>query len=341
MTALVRAIEAAGDRTATTLALSAKRPPHDLQRQLRPALRWLIARLTAAGDAPATPIPVVAQEYLDRLRSQLLRELAAAEALDGYDVVRVMTLLEQLSEAWKQTDRGKFMACLTGSESSSAVVAIAHDMRSPLSSILILVDSLRRGPRAAENAITERQLGLIYGAAQGLATLASDLIDAARGAEHFEGDARPFSVIEIMHSVSAIVRPIAEEKGLQLNLEHQLSDGRIGHSTSLHRVLLNLTSNALRYTDTGAVTLGCRESSPGCMEFWVHDTGGGLPPSVQATLFDAFRPEQIALRFSSAGLGLATVRALLAAMGTTLRVATSQQHGTTLSFGLELPPSPR
>ena len=341
VTTLIRAIEAAADRTASTVALSAKRPRHDLQQQLRPAVRWLIARLTAARDAPTEPIPVIAQEYLDRLRSHLLRELAAAEMVNGCDVVRVMTLLEQLSEAWKRTDRGKFMACLTGSESSSAVVAIAHDMRSPLSSILILVDSLRRGPGAAGNPITERQLGLIYGAAHGLATLSSDLIDAARGAEHFEGDARPFSVIETMHSVGAIVQPIAEEKGLQLNIQHQLTDGRIGHSTSLHRVLLNLTSNALRYTDTGAVTLGCRESSPGRLEFWVHDTGGGLPPTVQATLFDAFRPEQIALRFSSAGLGLATVRALLAAMGATLRVETSQHCGTTLSFGLELPPSPR
>ena len=341
MIALVRAIEAAGARTAKAIALTAKRPPEDVQRQLRPAVRWLIARLDGPSDAPATPIPVVAQEYLDRLRSHLLRELAAGEVLDGCDVVRVMDLLEQLSEAWKQTDRGKFMACLTGSESSTAVVAIAHDMRSPLSSILILVDSLRRGRGAAGNPITERQLGLIYGAAQGLATLASDLIDAARGAEHFERDARPFSVIETMHSVGAIVQPIAEEKGLDLHIEHQLTDARIGHATSLHRVLLNLTSNALRYTDSGSVTLGCRESSAARLEFWVHDTGGGLPPSVQETLFDAFRPEQIALRFSSAGLGLATVRALLGAMGTTLRVETSAVRGTTLSFGLELPPSPR
>ena len=211
------------------------------------------------------------------------------------------------------------------------MVAIAHDIRSPLSSILILLESLRRGRFASRDQITERQLGLIYGATQGLATLASDLIDAARGDERLEGDARPFSIIETMHSVGSIVQPIAEEKGLQL---------RIGHSSPLHRVLLNLTSNALRYTDRGSVTLGCRDISSARVEFWVQDTGGGLPPAVERTLFDAFRPEQIALRFSSAGLGLATVRALLSSMKSSLRVDTSCS-GTRLSFELDLLPSPR
>jgi signal transduction histidine kinase len=338
--ALVRGIHAAANCTCRGIALTSKRSLNDVQRQLAPAVRWLISRVESEMGSEQ-PTPIVAQEYVDRLRSHLVRELSACEVLDGRDVVRVLGLLEQLSDAWKQTDRGKFMARLTGSESASAVVAIAHDIRSPLSSILILVESLRRGRGAINNPIQERQLGLIYGATQGLTTLASDLIDAARGEELVEDDARPFSLVEIMHSVGAIVQPIAEEKGLQLNLTNPETDARIGHAAALHRVLLNLTSNALRYTDTGSVTLGCREREKDNVEFWVQDTGRGLPRKVQETLFDAFRPEQVALRFSSAGLGLATVRALLAAMSSDLRVDTSPERGTRLSFELYLPPSPR
>lgn len=252
-----------------------------------------------------------------------------------------MSLLEQLSDAWKQTDRGKFMACLTGSESASALVAIAHDIRSPLSSILILVDSLRRGRAAATRAIQERQLGLIYGAAHALATLASDLIDAARGEELLTGAPRPFSLSETLQSVEAIVRPIAEEKGLHLVVDVSGVDARIGHAAPLHRILLNLTTNSLRYTDTGSVTVGCSELTPSRVQFWVRDTGIGLPPKVQETLFDAFRPEQTSLRFSSSGLGLATVRALLAVMHGSLHVETAEGEGTRLSFDLVLPPSPR
>lgn len=337
---LVRGIRAAAARASDNIAASAKRAPEDVGRQLTPVVRWLVSRLENRGGEESEKPPVIAREYVDRLRAQLVRELSNCDSLDGRDVVLAMGLLEQLSEAWKQTDRGRFMAYLTGSESASAVVAIAHDIRSPLSSILILLESLRRGRFASRDSITERQLGLIYGATQGLATLASDLIDAARGDEQFEGDARAFSIIETMHSVGSIVQPIAEEKGLELRIEHPATDARIGHSSPLHRVLLNLTSNALRYTETGTVTLGCRDVSRTRVEFWVQDTGGGLPAAVQRTLFDAFRPEQIALRFSSAGLGLSTVRALLSAMKATLRVETSS-CGTRLSFELELQPSPR
>lgn len=342
VTALVQGLEAAARTTCQSVARSVKRSPEDVQQQLGPVVRWLTSRLEGrANGAQDAACPIVAQEYVDRLRSCLVRDLAECETIDGRDIVRLMQLLEQLSEAWKQTDRGKFMARLTGSESASAVVAIAHDIRSPLSSILILVDSLRRGRGALTNPIQERQLGLIYGATQGLTTLASDLIDAARGDELVEGEARPFSLVETMHSVETIVQPIAEEKGLELTIVVPITDARVGYSTALHRVLLNLTSNALRYTETGSVTLGCREVSTTSIEFWVQDTGRGLPPRVQKTLFDAFRPEDVSLRFSSAGLGLATVRALLAAMGSALRVETSATRGTRLSFDLILPPSPR
>lgn len=340
ISALVRGIEAAASRAADSIAASARRTPEDIRRQYTPAVCWLVSRITCrSGEAVAEP-PTIAREYVDRLRTQLVRELSVCDCLDGRDVARAIGLLDELAEAWKKSDRGQFMAYLTGSESASAVVAIAHDIRSPLSSILILLESLRRGKFASKDPIRERQLGLIYGATQGLATLASDLIDAARGEEQFEGDARPFSIAETMHSVGSIVQPIAEEKGLQLRIEHSAADARIGHSTQLHRVLLNLTSNALRYTESGSVSLGCRELSASAVEFWVQDTGGGLPPAVQRTLFDAFRPEQIALRFSSAGLGLSTVRALLSSMRSSLRVETSSS-GTMLSFELELQPTPR
>lgn len=339
---LTEGIRVAAARTVESIAVSAKRAPDDVQRQLEPAVRWLMEGIRSGSctDAHGAP-PVIAQLYVDRLRSHVIRELATCETLAGRDAIRLMDLLEQLSEAWKQTDRGRFMSRLTGSEGASAVVAIAHDIRSPLASILILVDSLRRGRGAVNNPIQERQLGLIYGATQGLATLASDLIDAARGEELAAGAPRAFSLVETMRSVESIVQPIAEEKGLVLNIEPAAGDARVGYAAPLHRVLLNLTSNALRYTDTGSVTLGSREISPARVEFWVQDTGRGLPPNVLNTLFDAFRPEQTALRFSSSGLGFATCRALLAVMNSALRVETSREHGTRLSFELLLPPSPR
>ena len=80
-------------------------------------------------------------------------------------------------------------------------------------------------------------------------------------------------------------------------------------------MLLNLTTNALRYTERGSVSIGCTEHSPTLVEFWIEDTGRGIPDNVLAMLFDGFRPGSVGIRFSSAGLGLAICRNLLEKMG--------------------------
>src|SRR5438045_6046146 len=127
------------------------------------------------------------------------------------------------------------------------------------------------------NPVRERQLGLIYGAAFGLSTTVSNLIAAARGDGLVQGQPTPFSVSETLHSVSSIVQPMCEEKGIPLGMEFPETDARIGHPSAIQQALLNLTSNALRYTDAGAVAMGCSEGSPDRVEFWVEDTGPGIP----------------------------------------------------------------
>ena len=70
----------------------------------------------------------------------------------------------------------------------------------------------------------------------------------------------PFSVSETMHSVSAIVQPMCEEKGIPLGMEFPEHDARVGHGSAIQQALVNLTSNALRYTDAGWVAMGCSEA---------------------------------------------------------------------------------
>jgi signal transduction histidine kinase len=115
-------------------------------------------------------------------------------------------------------------------------------------------------------------------------------------------------------------------------------DGRVGYPSAINRVLLNLTTNALRYTDSGSVSIGCTEHSDQWVEFFVQDTGRGIPDSVLAMLFDGFRPGSVGIRFSSAGLGLAICRTLLEAMGSALKVETAPEEGTRFSFKIDLAP---
>ena len=333
---LLRALELAADRTATTIALGTKQTSVEVRERLNEVIGWLSAGLRNKSPESTPVPPVIAREYVSTLKANFLSELTTATDLNANEVVRTLIRLDDAEEAWRRTDRGKFISRLTGADCADAVVAIAHDIRSPLCSILLLVDALRHSEKAAANPIRERQLGLIYGAAFGLSTTVSNLIGAARGEGLVQGQPMPFSVSETMHSVSAIVQPMCEEKGIPLGMEFPESDARVGHASAIQQALVNLASNALRYTDAGWVAMGCSEISGERVEFWVEDTGPGIPDDVLERLCYGFPPEGVKLRFSSAGLGLAIVRTLVEAMGSTLQVD-SGSDGTRFSFVLSLP----
>ncbi len=333
---LVRALELAADRTATTIAYGTRQTRCEVRERLNEVVNWLITSLRNKAQDSAPIPPVIAREYVSTLKVNFLSELAVTPDLNANEVVGTLIKLDEAEDAWRRTDRGKFISRLTGADCADAVVAIAHDIRSPLCSILLLVDALRRAEKTSPNAIRERQLGLIYGAAFGLSTTVSNLIGAARGDGLVQGQPMPFSVSETMHSVSTIVQPMCEEKGIPLGVEFPENDARVGHASAIQQALLNLVSNALRYTDAGSVAMGCSELSPDRVEFWVEDTGPGIPDEVLERLCYGFPPEGVKLRFSSAGLGLAIVRTLVEAMGSTLQVDTSSE-GTRFSFVLSLP----
>ena len=333
---LVRALEMAADRTATTIAHGTKQTRCEVRERLNEVVNWLIWSLSNKAQESAPVPPVIAREYVSTLKVNFLSELAATPDLSANEVVRTLIKLDEAEDAWRRTDRGKFISRLTGVDCADAVVAIAHDIRSPLCSILLLVDALRRAEKSTPNPIRDRQLGLIYGAAFGLSTTVSNLIGAARGDGLVQGQPMPFSVSETMHSVSTIVQPMCEEKGIPLGIEFPENDVRIGHAAGIQQSLLNLASNALRYTDAGTVAMGCSELSADRVEFWVEDTGPGVPDEVLERLCYGFPPEGVKLRFSSAGLGLAIVRTLVEAMGSTLQVDTGTE-GTRFSFVLSLP----
>src|SRR4051812_5786742 len=332
---LIGALRIAADRTATAIAHGTKQTRLEVRERLTEVICWVIGSLQTREGTSKVP-PVIAREYVSTLKLNFLAELAATTDLNANEVIRTLIRLDEAEDAWKRTDRGKFIARLTGADCADAVVAIAHDIRSPLGSILLLVDSLRRAERSSPNPVRERQLGLIYGAAFGLSTTVSNLIAAARGDGLVQGKPAPFSVSEMMHSVSDIVQPMCEEKGIPLGMEFADHDARIGYASAIQQALLNLTSNALRYTDAGSVAMGCSEVVGDRVEFWVEDTGPGIPDDVLERLCYGFPPEGVKLRFSSAGLGLAIVRTLVEAMGSTLQVD-SGNDGTRFSFVLTLP----
>ncbi len=206
--------------------------------------------------------------------------------------------------------------------------------------MLLLTETLQRGQSGPLNSVQQRQLGIIRTGAMGLLAIVDDML--ALGTNNralLHGEAGPFSITAVLIALRDAVLPIAEQKGLDLIIRAPVVDLRVGNRIALSRVLLNLVSNALKYTESGRVEVDVTCVSNDRIRFVVRDTGVGLPEDVLARLTQA---DPLACptpnaRFSSTALGLKIVQGLLAEMGTLLEVDTRRNGGTHFLFQLELP----
>lgn len=297
-----------------------------------------LASPTLQGLLPFVP----ARRVLESLRAAVLER--ADITVEPRSVVQVARGFERLQRALDEHAAQRFATRLTGADAQQLIVEMAHDMRSPLGSILILAERLRAGAGGELTPVQVRQLGLIYSAAFGLSSLSSDVIELARGGTTLvEHHTLAFSVADVLQSVLDILRPMAEEKRLTMTAAGPHADYRVGHGPALNRVLLNLTTNAIKFTSTGSVAVTCRELDRTRIEFSVQDTGRGIPPNVLDNLFEAFRQRQVPgdYAFSSAGLGLSICQLLVRAMGGELSVETELERGTRFYFTVDLPQSGR
>jgi signal transduction histidine kinase len=296
----------------------------------------------ASGEPVDQPLPasVLARRVLTMLRARFVAGAAEADPQpSAAELLSVLVSFEQVEARLAPTWDQRFADRMSGPDGLELVVEVAHDLRSPLTSILFLAETLLRGRSGPVTALQERQLGLIYSAAFGLSSVASDVVELVRGRDRLADlEPMPFSVSDIFESVRDIVRPIAEEKGLAVRLTTPPRPFRMGHPVALNRVLLNLVTNALKFTDEGTVELSAQERGDH-VEFSVRDTGRGIPPQAMALLFEPFRRRQREgeYAFSGSGLGLSICRKFVEAMGSQLEVQTELGKGTRFHFALLLP----
>lgn len=321
-------------------------------------LKLLATSIHQASFATAPAVPVrpkvdprihssLGRRLLELLRGDIVEEWREIGAPDS-ELLPLLVAIERvrvtIQPNWAQT----FAAQLSGADGLALLMDVAHDLRSPLTSILVLAETLQRGQSGAVNEVQRRQLGLIYTAALGLSSVASDIIEFTQGGDQLvESEPAAFSVTAMLESVRDIVRPIAEEKRLTVRLLAPTNDQRIGHPVALSRILLNLTTNALKFTDQGYVEIVAQElegsnGSESRIEFAVRDSGRGIPSNKINTLFQPLRKEagRRGQLFSQTGLGLTICRKLASALKSELKVESRTDWGTRFYFEVELPIAP-
>ncbi|HKK92713.1 MAG TPA: HAMP domain-containing sensor histidine kinase [Longimicrobiales bacterium] len=307
---------------------------------LRDALKRLLqgedpARLVSA--LPSTAVPLVGL-----LRAEILRD----EVHSPGTVLSAVRALERLERTWRSgADAGSepdLRSWLSRPDALELVVELAHDLRSPLTSIMFLSETIQNGDTGALTDVQHRQLSLIYISALGLSSVVSDVVEMAVDEQDLVDpqDATDFWVAEVLEGVVTLVHPMAEEKGLDLRI-HADADARwTGHPSALSRVLLNLATNALKFTETGFVEIGMRRIRGAVAEFYVEDTGRGIDEKQLEELLLPFRRRgrDGGHHFSASGLGLSICQRYLRQMGSELEVETGPGEGTRFFFRLEAYP---
>jgi signal transduction histidine kinase len=304
---------------------------------LQDSVRCVVVGVTPHPASP--PQSISTTQVLECVRRAFVNEVYSEQAADAQQAIHILSALGHVQCLLDVAAPEQTPDLLAGRDAAGLLIEIAHDMRSPLAAILFLLDMLRTERSGPINDLQKQQLRLIYGASLGVMQLACDMIDSVRGAARLIGEPTDFSIAETFSSVKDIVQPMAEEKGVGLEFIVPANDARKGVPAALNRILLNLTSNAIKFSGSGVVTVSATHVSQTLVEFSVQDSGREIPAQVMEQLFKPFRRSDTrrARTFSSAGLGLSICHKLTLALGSELRVTTTATKGTRFYFVMDLP----
>jgi signal transduction histidine kinase len=196
-------------------------------------------------------------------------------------------------------------------EAKTAFIShMSHDLRTPLHAILSQAQHMIGYGRLEEDAL--ERVGGIENAAQNLLGMINDLLDLARlDSGKCEPELETLAsteVVEIVDEVAALLSPLAEQKNLALEVSPVIPDGAVMTDRRfLRQIVLNLVSNAIKFTDSGGIT--CRlEKTDTTLCLVVTDTGRGMMPETLLRVFEPFVQSESEDRARGSGLGLALSR---------------------------------
>lgn len=225
---------------------------------------------------------------------------------------------------------------------SSFLAHISHEVRTPLNAIIGFAEIILYSKSID---FIHQQSQTILNETEHLLSIINQLLDHARiESGKIELEFRPFDLHQMMISLLKSLRPHALQK--DLHLEMQYSDVPhfvVGDPLRLRQVLLNLLTNAIKFTETGGVTLQVRylpdEKSPAAFRFSVTDTGVGIPRERLQDIFKQFSQadRSTARKYGGTGLGTTIAYGLVELMGGHLQVESKEGAGSTFWFDVRLP----
>jgi signal transduction histidine kinase/CheY-like chemotaxis protein len=235
----------------------------------------------------------------------------------------------------RQTEFSERKVKAAASVKENFLANMSHEIRTPLNAILGFTNILQKSRLDPQQ---QKHIQIIQSSGNSLLSIVNDILDLSKiEAGMMRIEESPFRVTDVMGTVEQMLMPKAEEKNLQLiiKVDEDIPETLCGDAVRLTQVLVNLISNAIKFTEEGGVYVKVtpykKTNDSICLEFLVRDTGIGIPKDKQKFVFERFEQAEAETtrRFGGTGLGLSIVKHLVDLQKGNLTLSSEEEYGTT------------
>ncbi len=225
--------------------------------------------------------------------------------------------IKELKETEEKLKKEKERAEASEKTKQLFLAKMSHEIRTPMNAILGFAKLLEESLETKEQ---QEFIHIIIKSGDDLLVILNDILDFSRmEAGKIVFDNMPFNLRDIVHTTILMMEPKSKQKGVDLkhHIDNKIPDMIIGDSVRLNQILLNLVSNAIKFTEKGEIniTVTCVTDNQDniLLDFGVKDTGIGIPLEKQEKIFESFEQatNDTARKFGGSGLGLSIVKQLV------------------------------